>query len=141
MNTKPTQTTVAEHLHALKVAEYLHALKVLEFARADVINQAIKQVGIEAVDHVANALAGLSHAVSTDLRARANAERKAGDLSSAFISTMLAYSVEEYSSAVEQAHEISGSFVQSADEVDEMETELTAENFDRIVNGNVENSH
>ena len=125
------------------IAEYLKALAVLESANIETIKAVALVASPDNVDTLANALSFLACHVSVKLREKEEALKEQGQWVEAFKASMMAYSVDEYDSAIEQAHELSGFFVNSADEIDDLDASdyPTAETFDEIVDSYVSNSH
>ena len=134
MNTKPTQPTVEQ---------YLEALAVLGSANIETTKAVALVATPDNIDTLANALSALACHVSLKLREKEDALKEKGQWVEAFKASMIAYSVEEYDSAVEQAHGFSAFFVTSADEIDHPDApdHPTAETFDEIVASHVANSH
>ena len=108
----PTQTQPT-------VAEYMQALAVLKATNKGTMKAIAQKATAEDVDHLANALAWLAGNVATRLFEEGNALKKAGKWREAVCVTLIGHSVGEYDSAVEQAHEISGSLVNTAFDRDE----------------------
>jgi hypothetical protein len=120
--------------------QYLQALEVIKSANLETIKAVAKIASPEKVDDLANALAFLSAQVSSQFFAGAEQYKQRDLWEEALVSTMIAYSVEEYASAIEQAHEISGSFMNSADEPSQF-GDINQGNFQTLVDDIVSNSH
>lgn len=125
------------------VSQYLQALAVLESANIETIKAVALVATPDNVDTLANALAFLAGYVGQTLHDKSEALQGEGKWVEAFKASMMAYSVDEYDSGIEQAHELSGFFVESANEIDDLDASdhPTAETFDEIVQSYVSNSH